>query len=32
MNKDKLYFLIGLTIFLLIYGRLGHWDMINGCL
>ena len=32
MNKDKLYFFIGLAIFLLIYGRLGYWDMINGCL
>lgn len=32
MNKDKLYFIIGLTIFLLIYSRLGYWDMIHGCL
>ena len=32
MNKDKLYFFIGLAIFLYVYGRLGYWDMINGCL
>ena len=32
MNKDKLYFFIGLAIFLYVYGRLGYWDMIHGCL
>jgi hypothetical protein len=32
MTKDKLYFMIVLIIFLLIYGRLGYYDMLNGCL
>jgi hypothetical protein len=29
MNKDKLYFIIGLTIFLVVYGLLGTADYAN---
>jgi hypothetical protein len=32
MNKEKLYFIIGLTIFLIAYGWLGYLDRLNGLL
>jgi hypothetical protein len=32
MNKDKLYLIIGLVIFLIVYGLLGTADMMNGCI
>ena len=30
--KSYIKFFIALAIFPLIYGRLGYWDMIHGCL